>query len=212
MNKKEINILKKAYKIEVDGKVKERLLMIRYSYEGKTSREVGEMLQCDHALVLFWKKRYAAQGVDGLHTRPKSGKPRQLSRRQEERIKAKVSVHDSAKPWTTKGIADLIRKETGVQYTQRHVQRILNQWGLTLLVPRPTFWQKASGEEMRRFWKKNPSRDDGEPYAHARLRRRIDLSVRFGDKKGLGSQGKQASKKGYWVAPESARLRLSNRR
>src|SRR3989338_8439516 len=83
MNKKETNILKKAYKKEDDGKIKERILMMRYSYEGKTSREVGEMLQCDQKLVLYWKNRYEKEGPEGLKTRQKSGKPMLLSRQQE---------------------------------------------------------------------------------------------------------------------------------
>src|SRR3989344_3152660 len=103
MNKKETNILKKAYKKEDDGKIKERILMMRYSYEGKTSREVGEMLQCDQKLVLYWKNRYEKEGLAGLKTRQKSGKPMLLSRRQEARIKEQISENDPANPWATKG-------------------------------------------------------------------------------------------------------------
>lgn len=155
MNKKEINILKKAYKKEGDGKIKERILMVRYSYEGKTSRSVGEMLQCDHVLVLFWKKRYVLEGIEGLRTRPRSGKPKLISRRQEEKLKNIISEENPAKQWTTKRVRELIKKETGITYTQRHVQRLLRKWKFNLLIPRPTFWQKASGEEIKKFWKKN---------------------------------------------------------
>ena len=156
MNKKEIIILKKAYKKESDGKIKERILMLIHSFEGKTSRNVGEILQCDHALVLFWKKRYVREGLEGLKTRPRSGKPALLSRRQEARIKAKIAQENPANPWTTKRVCELIKKETEIQYSQRHVQRVLHKWKFSLLVPRPTFWQKASGEEIKNFWKKNP--------------------------------------------------------
>lgn len=155
MNKKEINILKKAYKREDNGKIKERILMVRYSYEGKTSRNIGEMLQCDHALVLFWKKRYVQEGFDGLGTRKKSGKPMLISRRQEEKIKNKIAEENFANPWTTKRVCELIKKETGIKYSPRNVRRMLHKWNFNLLVPRPTFWQKASGEEIKKFWKKN---------------------------------------------------------
>lgn len=155
MNKKETDILKKAYKKEADGKIKERILMVRYSYEGKTSRNIGEMLQCDHALVLFWKKRYVLEGIEGLKSRQKSGKPMLLSRRQEETIKNKVAEENMNNPWTTKRVCELIKKETGKKYSPRHVRRMLHKWNFSLLVPRPTFWQKASGEEINNFWKKN---------------------------------------------------------
>lgn len=166
MNKKEITILKKSYKRENDGKIKERILMVRYSYEGKTSRDVGDMLQCDQKLVLYWKNRYEKEGLAGLKTRQKSGKPMLLSRRQEARIKYKVSENDPANPWTTNRVCELIKKESGIRYSQRHVQRMLHKWRFALLVPRPTFWQRASGEEIKRFWKKNPAPEEEifEPY------------------------------------------------
>ena len=104
MNKKEINLLKMAYKKEDNGKIKERILMVRCSYEGKTSRDVGNMLQCDQKLVLYWKNRYEKEGLTGLKTRQKSGKPMLLSRRQEAKIKDKVSENDPANPWTTKRV------------------------------------------------------------------------------------------------------------
>src|SRR3989344_3583222 len=163
MNKKEIIILKKAYKKESDGKIKERILMLIHSYEGKTSRNVGEMLQCDHALVLFWKKRYSSEGLEGLKTKHRSGKPALLSRRQEEKIKKKIAVENPANPWTTKKVCGLIKKDTGIKYTQRHVQRILRKWKFNLLIPRPTFWQKASVEEIKNFWKKNPEIEERKP-------------------------------------------------
>lgn len=170
MNTKEINILKNAYKKESDGKIKERVLMVRYSYEGKTSRNVGDMLQCDQKLVLYWKKRYGMEGINGLRNRQKSGKPMLLSRRQEARIKEKVSKNDPANPWTTKRVCELIRKESGINYSPRNVRRMLHKWRFALLVPRPTFWQRASGEEIRRFWKKNPAPEEKifEPYFNLR--------------------------------------------
>lgn len=160
MNKKEINFLKTAYKKEKDGKVRERILMNIYILQEENIRNIGERLNCTHPLVLYWKKRYKKEGLEGLKTKAKSGKPTLISRRQEEKIKKKVAEDNPANPWTTKKVCDLIKKETGVQYTQRHVQRKLNKWNFNLLVPRPTFWQKASGEEIKNFWKKNPEAEE----------------------------------------------------
>lgn len=156
MNKKEIKLLKVAHKKEKDGKVKERILMLIHSYEGKSSRNVGKILQCDQKLVLYWKNRYENGGFEGLITKQRSGKPMLLSRRQEAKLKKKIAEDNPANPWTTKRVCELIKKEAGIQYSQRHVQRMLHKWNFNLLVPRPTFWQKASGEEIKNFWKKNP--------------------------------------------------------
>lgn len=160
MNKKEINILKKAYKKEGDAKVRVRILIVEYAFKGEPLRSIADRMHCDHKLVLYWKKRYIKEGLNGLRTRQKSGKPMLLSRRQEARIKEKILQNDPANPWTTKRACELIKKESGIKYSQRHVQRILHKWKFALLVPRPTFWQRASGEEIRRFWKKNPSHEE----------------------------------------------------
>jgi len=156
MNPKNIKILTQASKKEKDGEILRRIQMVLYILKGETVREVGERMQCPHSLVIYWKKRYSNDGLEGLKTKPRSGKPTLFSRRQEDKIKKKIAEDNPANPWTTKRVCDLIKKEAGIQYTQRHVQRILHKWNFNLLVPRPTFWQKASGEEIKNFWKKNP--------------------------------------------------------
>ncbi len=155
MNKKEIDRLKKSYKKETNIKIRERILMIRYSFEGKTSRSVGEMLQCDHALILYWKKRYEKEGLEGLKTRPKSGKPRNISRRQESNLKKIFSGENPDKPWTTKRVSSLITEKTGISYSQRQVTRILSRWNFGLTSGRPIYWHRASEEEITKFGKKN---------------------------------------------------------
>ena len=156
MNKKEINILKKAYKKETDGKIKERILMVEFTFKGESLRAIAERMHCDHKLVLYWRKRYVIEGINGLKTRPKSGKPKLISLRKEEKLKRLISKDNPMNPWTTKRVCELIKKESGIKYTQRHVQRLLHKWKFSLLTPRPTFWQRASGEEIKNFWKKNP--------------------------------------------------------
>lgn len=156
MNKKEIDFLKKNYKKEIDHKIRERILMLIYYLEGESSRKVGKRLQCDQKLVFYWKKRYFSEGISGLQTRQKSGKPRVLTVIEENKIKKKIGKHDPNNCWSTKRIADLIRKETNKTFTVRHVRKMLKRWDFHLVVPRPTFWQKASGEQIKNFWKKNP--------------------------------------------------------
>src|SRR3989344_6668208 len=166
MNKKEIKLLKIVYKKENDAKIRERILMNIYVLQGENMRTVAERLNCTHPLVIFWKKRYEKEGLVGLRTRKKSGKPMLLSRWQEAKIKNKISENDPTNPWTTKRVCELIKKESGIKYSPRNVRRMLRKWRFALLVPRPTFWQRASGEEIRRFWKKNPMPEEEvfEPY------------------------------------------------
>ena len=155
MNNKKIKVLKKKYKKEENAKVKERILMIIYTSQKETLRDVAERLSCDHKLVLYWKRRYEKEGLGGLKTRPKSGKPRKISRRQEYNLKKIFSNENSDKQWTTKRVSNLIAEKTRVNYSQRQVTRILNRWNFGLTSGRPIYWHRASEEEIKSFGKKN---------------------------------------------------------
>ncbi len=155
MNKKEVKFLKKHYKKEKDAKVKERMLMMTYIFEDDTLRDVAEKLHCDHKLVLYWKRRYVSEGLDGLKTRPKSGKPRKISRRQEANLKKIIANENTNSPWTTKRAYGLIAEKTGVKYSQRQVTRILSRWNFGLSAGRPMYWQRASEREIKNFGGKN---------------------------------------------------------
>lgn len=155
MNKKEMELLKKFYKKEKDAKVKERILMIIYIFQKDALRDVAEKLHCDHKLVLYWKRRYLSEGISGLKTRPKSGKPRKISRRQEAHLKKSIAKENPDMPWTTKKVLSLIAEKTGTNYSQRQVTRILNRWNFHLSAGRPEYWKRASDKEIASFGKKN---------------------------------------------------------
>jgi len=152
---KHIEILKKASKKEEDARILKRILMVLYNLQKETIRSVGQRLNCSHPTVLYWKERYFLEGLEGLKTRPKSGKPRKISRRQETNLRKIIAKKNPEKPWTTKRVSSLIAKKTGVNYSQRHSTRILNRWNFGLTSGRPIYWHRASEEEITNFGKKN---------------------------------------------------------
>lgn len=155
MNKK-IEILKKACRKEKDAKILKRILMVLYILKKETIRDVGKRLNCSHPTVLYWKQRYEKEGLGGLKTKPKSGKPRMISRREEANLRKLIAKKDPEKPWTTKRVSGLIAEKTCVNYSQRQVTRILNRWNFGLTSGRPIYWHRASEEEIKKFGKKNP--------------------------------------------------------
>ena len=155
MNNKQIKVLKKSYKKEKDAKIRERILMVIYTSQKETLRGVAERLHCDHKLVLYWKRRYEKDGLEGLKTKQKSGRPRKISRRQEANLKRILAKENPNKPWTTKRVLGLITEKTYVSYSQRQITRILNRWNLGLTSGRPIYWHRASDKEIKNFGKKN---------------------------------------------------------
>ena len=152
---KHIKILKKAYKKETDAKILKRILMVLYTLKKETIRDVGKRLNCSHPTVLYWKERYFLEGLEGLKTKPKSGKPRKISRRQESDLKRIFSKENPEKPWTTKRVLGLITEKTRINYSQRQIRRILNRWNFGLTSGRPIYWHRASNEEIKSFGEKN---------------------------------------------------------
>ncbi len=146
----DINNLQCQYKVERDPDVRERLLMIIWLEKGKTSYEIGDLLGCPQSKVMYWKDRFKKQGMDGLRTRPRSGKPPKVLKDDMNRIRRKL---ESGASWQTKWVSDLIYQETGIVYSERHVVRLLHAWGFEKIRPRKEHIQ-ADEKERKDFSKK----------------------------------------------------------
>ncbi len=72
----------KIYRYEQDVKTKERMLLIlNVVYQGKisTAAQVARDLHRSKAWASDWLKRYDKEGIEGLKTRQKSGRPSEIS-------------------------------------------------------------------------------------------------------------------------------------
>ena len=153
-----VESLYQAYRAEGDAKVRERILMNIRLFEGKSLYEIGDEFRCVPSKAHYWKKRFRKMGVEGLRDRPRSGRPRLLSRRKEKVIRSMIErpriTRDGVSSWTTTHVRELIRKEAGVTYTTRHIIRLMHRWGFEKIKPRPEHCRAASKEMRHRFFKK----------------------------------------------------------
>jgi transposase len=138
------------YRKEKEGDVRERILMVIWSREGCSSYEIGERLNCPHSKVLYWVKRFGNEGFEGLETRGRPGKPSSLTNQEKKRIRERL---ESRNFWKTKWVTELIRKESGVTYTERHAVRLLQSWGFRKIIPRKEHEYQASEEEREELKK-----------------------------------------------------------
>lgn len=144
--------LVEAYRLERDVRVKERILMGSLLVEGRSTREVARMLHCPQSKVMYWKKRYEEEGLEGLKTRRQPGRPPKVPKERMENIR---KVVDAGEWWTVKNVRELIHREAGVLYSVRHVQRLLHAWGFSLIRPGKRHINRASEQEIEAF-KKRP--------------------------------------------------------
>lgn len=142
--------LQGRYKIEEDVDVRERVLMVIWLMKGKTTYEVAELLNCPQSKVAYWKGKYGKEGIEGLKTKPRPGKPSALSKEEVKRIRG---ILEASEYWQTKWVSELIYRETNHTYSQRHVVRLLHFWGFEKIKPRKQH-RLANLEEQKAFSKK----------------------------------------------------------
>ena len=97
-------------------------------------KEVARRVGVSTTSVCRWKQRMAAGGMKALGAKPVPGRPRKLTEAQARRLLqllargAKAHGYPDDR-WTLKRIAELIRREFGIQYHPNHVWRLLRRCG-----------------------------------------------------------------------------------
>lgn len=132
--------------------IRERLLIVKASFK-KSLRDVAYEFGYTHGKVAYWKNRYKQYGLKGLYTKEKSGRPSKLNFIQIAKIRKKVRRHNIKHGWTTKNVKEYIKKEGGVTYTERHIQRLSHKWGLAQIKPRKQS-AYSKKEDRKAFLKK----------------------------------------------------------
>ena len=96
--------------------------------------EVARRLGCHASFVMRWRDRVRHEGQRGLKVRPTSGRPPRLSTPRKQRlvrllIKGPAAFGYTTQIWTTKRIAELIRRTFSVTYHPAHVGRLMHSPG-----------------------------------------------------------------------------------
>ena len=154
--------IEQVYKAETDFKVRERLQILLHLREKYAEREVSAMMRVSTGKVPFWKKRFESDGFEGLYDKEGRGRKADLS---EEELSMLASAladgylmnNGYTRPYKTKDVSKCILDNFGVQYTIRHVRRLLMQMGLRLKVPRPRHKKRnqVNVDEFKHEFKKN---------------------------------------------------------
>ena len=140
------------YKRESDADVKERMLLVlNVVYDKHIPARVSSNLHRSRTWASDWLKRYREEGLEGLKTKSKSGRPPDIPQGIVYKIQNKLA--SSKQGWTTKQVNDIIIQESGIQYHQIYIYTLLRKWGFKQKVPRRVHVNTASKEEKERFKK-----------------------------------------------------------
>jgi transposase len=149
--------LRRLSRRETDRRAAMRMIAIAETMDGAdraTAAKRGDM--SDQALRDAIK-RYNAEGLDGLHDRPRAGRPAKLSDAQRSELRAIVVKGpdveaEGLSAYTREDLARIVQRKWGVAYGPTSVGRILRGLGLSRQKARPSHPKKdvAAAEAFKK--------------------------------------------------------------
>lgn len=140
-----------------DGDQACRLLAIALVLEGCSRAEAARQCGMDRQTLRDWVHRYNAEGVTGLVTRHRSGRPSQLTPTQLSELKDLViegpdpAVHGVVR-WRCIDLCGVVAERFTVTVHERTIGKWLHKLDLTRLQPRP-FHPKKDAAAQEAFKK-----------------------------------------------------------
>jgi putative transposase len=139
--------LRAAARKEDDRRAAMRMLAIANELDGYERAEAAQLAGMSDQALRDAIKRFNAEGLDGLHDRRRSGRPRRLTAEQEAEVKAAVLAgpeieKDGLSAFTLNDIRLLIAQRHRVDYHVNHVGQLMRRWGLSRQKARPSHPRK----------------------------------------------------------------------
>jgi transposase len=122
-----------------------------------TLSAVARWLGASKSSVSRWQQAYQKEGPDGLLSKRVPGRPTKLSEKQREKLAKKLLAGPSTYGyrtdlWTLERVAQVIRKEFGIEYHPNHVWRLLVGMGWSCQKPERRALQRKEDEIA--YWKR----------------------------------------------------------
>lgn len=154
--------LERAIREEHDADVRLRMLLVlKVKFASLGQNQAARELHAFSSWAVKWVRRFEEEGIEGLRTRERSGRPPEVERRVMAKVEREVMTNQSG--WTVREVRELVRKEAGVTYSERHVLRLLHRWGARAVVPEKRLAHKAPLEERVAFKKGRPGSSGASP-------------------------------------------------
>jgi transposase len=134
--------LRRLARCEPDRRAAMRLLAIANALDGLSRADAARHAGMERQALRDAVIRYNAEGPEGLHDRPRSGRPEALTPGQQAALKAWVlrgpdPEHDGVSAWRLVDICAYVEQSYGVRYSEWGMSRLLKRLGLSRQKTRP---------------------------------------------------------------------------
>lgn len=151
LSDEEKKALEQLHRDTNDADVRSRCDMILWSNAGLSPPQIAARVRFSRRTVTRYIKRYEAEGLQGLHTKPRTGRPRRVTAEYEAKLLKAVEQEPRAlglpfSNWTTANLADYMSQETGITISSRQVENYLKAHGWRLRRPVRTVKHKQDPE------------------------------------------------------------------
>jgi transposase len=150
-------LLRLKREAEGDGayRVAKRVHVVLLNHDGYTSGQITTLLKAPRSRVSEWLKNYERHGYAGLLEGYRSGRPREMTARNERTLadildSGPVAYGFLSGVWTSPMIARVIQEEFGITYHPGHVRRLLHRLGFSVQRPRRTL-ARADAQQQDRW-------------------------------------------------------------
>jgi transposase len=145
------------YREEKDGRAKIRLLAAILRKEGKTLKEISDIIKYPLTTIKGWLHGMYERGIERAHPIKQSGRPRELAEKELRELDLILSEPPTRQNlplnfWDTKLVIQFVKERYGVEYSYVQMWRILRRLGFTCRKPRPVH-RKASRPQQETFKK-----------------------------------------------------------
>jgi transposase len=126
-----------------------RALIIIWFDEGKTEKEIADLLFVSVRTVRRCIRRYKKENIEGLHDKEKSGRPRKADENVEKTVEEAMKknpeeVGYKSGFWITRLLCVYLFTMSGILLSDSTVRRVLHR--LDYVFRRPKLWSGPSGE------------------------------------------------------------------
>lgn len=168
LNKHELTVLEAAIRHDKRPEVRQRCIAIRLLHLGHKPKQVAQMQAVSIPTIYGWYNRWQQDGVEGLATKPRSGRPAKTDEAYRQALEEALAKEPREcgydfSVWTIERLRLHLAQETGTDLSAGRLRILLQRHGYRYRRPKHDLGHlqdkdaKAQAAELLQELKKRPS-------------------------------------------------------